>query len=160
MGVLKMRRQQALISIAWLCYVVAWFFPVAEEGVRFPQALPGWEAFRVAACAVWPYESFSTHYPVLCLISALSTLVFIPVSVWAALSRSRALRRTSAWVAAIAFVINAHFYVLVGSERKDFRIGYFLWWFSFLLMAIGLFALSPREARKIESRRNESMASA
>jgi hypothetical protein len=74
-------------------------------------------------------------------------------------SGSRALRRTSAWVAAIAFVINAHFYVLVGPERKDFRIGYFLWWFAFLLLAIGLFALSPRGARKFESR-NESTASA
>ena len=154
-----MRRQQALVSIAWLCYVVAWFLPVAEEGVRLPQGLPGWEAFRVAACALWPYEIFSTHYPGLCLISAATTLMFLPFSLWAVLSGSHVLRRASAWVAAIAFVVNAHFYVLVGPERKDFRIGYFLWWFAFLLMAFGLFALSPREGRKIESR-NESTASA
>lgn len=154
-----MRTPQALVSAAWLCYVVAWFLPVAEEGVKFPKGLPGWEAFRVATCAVWPYESFSTNHPVLCLISAASTLVFMPVSVWAVFSGSHALRRVSAWVVTFAFVVNAHFYILSGSERKDFRVGYFLWWFSFLLMAFGLFALSTREAQKSE-RRNEAAANA
>ena len=74
-----MRRPQALVSAAWLIYVLAWFLPVAEEGVKFPNGLPGWEAFRVAMCAVWPYETFTTHFPVLCSISAATTLVFLPL---------------------------------------------------------------------------------
>jgi len=151
-----MRRQQALVSTAWLVHVVAWFLPVVKGGITFPQGLPGWQAFRVAACAVWPYEGFSTDYAVLCVISAATTLVFIPGSVWVVLSGSHALRRTSAWVATFAFVVNAHWYVLFGSDRKDLRIGYFLWWFSFLLMAFGLFALSPREAHESDSRTNST----
>jgi len=146
-----MRRQQALVSIAWLVHVAAWFLPVVKGGVTFPQGLPGWQAFRVAACAVWPYEGISTDYPVLCAISAATTLVFISGSVWVVLNGSHALRRASAWVATSAFVVNAHWYVLFGSDRKDLRIGYFLWWLSFLLMAFGLFALSPRDSQSLPS---------
>lgn len=142
-----MQRQNALllVSTAWLVHVVAWFLPVVKGEVTFPQGLPGWQAFRVAACAVWPYEGLSTDYPVLCVISAATTLVFIPGSVWVVLSGSHALRRASAWVATGAFVVNAHWYVLFGSDRKDLRIGYFLWWLSFLLVALGLFVLSSQK---------------
>jgi hypothetical protein len=153
---LKMRRQQALVFTAWLVHVVAWFLPVVKGGVTLPQGLPGWQAFRVAACAVWPYEGLTTDYAVLCVISAATTLVFIPGSVWVVLSGSHALRRASALVAISAFVVNAHWYVLFGSDRKDLRIGYFLWWFSFLLMALGLLVLSPREAHKSNSRNNSA----
>src|SRR5215469_5087373 len=51
---IKVRRQQLLIWAAWLVYVAAWFFPVVKEGVTLPDGLPGWQAFRVAASAVWP----------------------------------------------------------------------------------------------------------
>ena len=38
-----------------------------------------------------------------------------------------------------SFVVNAHWYVLYGgSARQDLRIGFFLWWLSFLLVALGL----------------------
>ena len=48
-----------------------------------------------------------------------------------------------------AFVVNTHWYVLYGgSAREDLRIGYFLWWLSFLLMALGLFDLSRSEVGK------------
>lgn len=46
---------------------------------------------------------------------------------------------TTAGAAAAAFVVNAHWYVLYGSDRSDLRNGYFLWWLSFALPAIGLF---------------------
>ena len=60
-------------------------------------------------------------------ISTLTTLLFIPGS----------------------FVVNAHWYVLYGgSARQDLRIGFFLWWLSFLLVALGLFDLSRHEEGK------------
>ena len=81
-------------------------------------------------------------------ISTLTTLLFIPGSVWAVLGGSRA-RRASAWVATLSFVVNAHWYVLYGgSARQDLRIGFFLWWLSFLLVALGLFDLSRHEEGK------------
>jgi len=93
-----MRRQQLLIWAAWLVYVAAWFFPVVKEGVTLPDGLPGWQAFRVAASAVWPLPDVTIdkwYKAVLFTISTLTTLLFIPGSVWAVLGGSRA-RRASA----------------------------------------------------------------
>ena len=144
-----MQRQQLLISAAWVAYVAAWFLPVVTEGVTLPDGLPGWQAFRVAASAVWPQPDVTIdqwYKAVLFTISAVTTLLFFPGSVWAVWRGPRALRRASAWVAACAFVVNAHWYVLYGgSARQDLRIGYFLWWLSFLLVTLGLFDLSRRE---------------
>ena len=145
-----MRIQRLLIWAAWLAYVAAWFLPVVKEGVTLPDGLPGWQAFRVAASAVWPLAdvTIDTWYKaVLFTISAVTTLLFFPGSGWALWSGSRALRRAFAWVATCAFVVNAHWCVLYGSSaRSDLRIGYFLWWLAFLLLALGLFDLSRRSA--------------
>ncbi|MFY9729508.1 MAG: hypothetical protein WAK24_02790, partial [Candidatus Acidiferrales bacterium] len=40
------------ISAAWLLHFVAWFLPVIKPG-EFRPAIPGWQAFRYAACGVW-----------------------------------------------------------------------------------------------------------
>ena len=147
-----MRRHRLLIWAAWLVYVAAWFLPVVREGVTSPSGLPGWQAFRVAASAVWPLQDVTIdkwYKSVLFTVSTITTLLFIPGSAWAVWSGSRALRRASAWVATFAFVVNAHWYVLYGgSAREDLRIGYFLWWVSFLLVALGLFDLSRRDVGK------------
>lgn len=142
-----MRRTHLLIAGAGLLHAAAWFLPVAKEGVTLPQGLPGWQAFRVAACAVWPYEGWRIdgwYNVVLSTVSAATTLFFIFGSVWVVLRGSSALRRASAWVAASAFILNAHWCVRFGSNRMDLRIGYFLWWLSFMLLALGLFGLSRR----------------
>jgi hypothetical protein len=152
-----MRRYRLLILAAWLFFLASWFLPVIEGGVIFPHDLPGWEAFRIAACPVWPYEGTTIdgwYNAVLSTISALTTVGFIAGSPWIVFYGSRALRRVSAWVAICAFVVNAQWYVyFLGSERKDLRIGYFLWWSSFLLMSLGLFVLSRTGASEsVESR--------
>ena len=143
-----MRIQRLLIWAAWLVHVVAWFLPVVKEGVTLPDGLPGWQAFRVAASAVWPLPDVTLdkwYKAVLFTMSAVTTLLFFPGSAWAVSSGSRTLRQAFAWAATSAFVVNAHWYVLYGgSARQDLRIGYFLWWLSFLLLALGLFDLSRR----------------
>jgi hypothetical protein len=134
-----------LIAGAWLVHALAWFLPVLKEGVVLPRGLPGWEAFRVASCAVWPYEDMiieGWYNVVLATLSAATTLLFVLGSVWVVWARSRAVRRASAWIATSAFIVNAHWFLRFGSNHLDLRIGYFLWWFSFLLLAIGLFHLS------------------
>ncbi len=148
-----MRRPYLLISSAWLLHAIAWFLPVVKGEVTFPHGLPGWQAFRVAAGPVWPYESFTTdewYYAVLSVISAATTPLFILGSVWVVSRGACTLRRASAWVATSAFIVNAHWYVLFGSDRKDLRIGYFLWWFSFLFLALGLFDLSTRRTDEMK----------
>jgi hypothetical protein len=140
-----MKRQHVLIWAAWLTHAVAWFLPVAAEGATFPHGLPGWQAYRVASCAVWRCEDIKFEHwynSVFATISAATTPLFILGSVWVVWFGSRRVWRTSAWIAVVAFVINAHWYIFFGADRKDLRIGYFLWWLSFLLLALGLFDLS------------------
>ena|SRR6516164_7668581 len=113
----------------------------------------GWQGAKSPdGCAVWSCADISIdkwHKTALFTTSAVTTLLFVPGSVWAVWGGSRALRRPSAWIATLAFVVNAHWYVLYGgSARQDLRIGYFLWWLSFLLLALGPFDLSRPEAGK------------
>ena len=134
-----------MISSAWALHAAAWFLPVVKGGVTFPHGLPGWQAFRVAASLVWPYEGLGIdewYFAVLSTISAATTVLFIFGSVWAVLRGSRTLCRSSAWIATAACVVNAHWYVSFASDRADLRIGYYFWWLSFVIMALGLFDLS------------------
>ena len=140
-----MKNARWFISGSWVVHLTAWFLPIAKEGVTFPQGLPGWQAFRVALCTVWPYEGVGIdgwYNVVLCIASAVTTLLFVFGSVWVALLGSRLVRRVSAWIATSCFVLNAHWVVRFGSDRLDLRVGYFLWWFSFILLGIGLFRVS------------------
>jgi len=141
----KMRRAHLLIFAAWLFHAAAWFLPIVK-GAASPNWLPGWEAFRAAFSAVWPYEgiNFTGYGAVPATASAVATILFILGSPLVVLRGPHSLR-ASALAAATAFVVNAHWYVLSGSDRSDLRIGYFLWWFSFLLLATGLLDLAgPR----------------
>ena len=142
-----MKKAHLLIACAWLLFVAAWFLQVVEGGTTLPHGLPGWEAFRVTLCTVWPYEGSTIdgwYNAVLSTVSAITTPLFIFGSVWVVLRGSRGLRRISAWTATLAFIINAHWCVRFGANRMDLRIGYFLWWCSFLVLALGLFDLSRR----------------
>ena len=132
-------------------------FASREGGRHAPTGLPGWQAFRVAACPVWPYEDFviaEWYNAVLSTTSAVTTVLFVLSSAWVLGGHSRRLRRVSAWIADCAFIVNAHWVLRSGSDRFDLRTGYFLWWFSFLVLAIGLFRLSGRMTD--ENRRSQT----
>jgi hypothetical protein len=77
-------------------------------------------------------------------ISAATTILFELGAGWVVAIRSRKLRRVSAWISACAFIINAHWvlWYVLAADGFNLRVGYFLWWASFLLLAIGLFLLS------------------
>ena len=143
-----MRRAQLLIFGAWLTFAAAWFLPVITDSVRFPDGLPGWVAFRAALSPVWPYEGavFTGIGAVAAVLSALTTIIFVAVFIaaapWVLWRASNSVRRVWAWVAVGAFVLNAHWYFFYGRNDSGLMIGYFLWWFSFLVMAAGLFDLS------------------
>jgi hypothetical protein len=98
----------------------------------------------MASSAAW--GSFDLWYDVLAILSVLTTLFFVAASSWVVLRGSRSLRRACSWVAATAFLFNAHWYVDIRLSPNglisDLGIGYFLWWLSFVLLAIGLFDLA------------------
>ena len=130
----------------WVTYALAWALPVHADGVRLPEGLPGWQAFRVAASAVWPYEgtsfeSFDAWYwAVISTLSAATNFVMLG-SLCVVVLRSPVVFRVIAWACAFSFIINAYWCVFDSKAIQDLRIGYLLWWWSFLAAAIAAFRL-------------------
>ena len=50
------------------------------------------------------------------------------------LAGSERARRTLAWIALAAWIINSQWFVL-DKDRADLRIGYYVWWTSFAILA-------------------------
>lgn len=153
-----MKRRHLLLSGAWLVHAAAWLLPVVKGDVRFLHGLPGWVAWRISFCMVWPYEGFTVdpwYAAVLSTASALTTILFVLGSPWVIWRGSQSVRRVSAWIAVSAFLINSHWYGLFGEDRAQLRIGYFLWWLSFAILAVGLFD-SARLSQDDESRRPQA----
>ena len=146
-----MTRPHLVISVAWLLNGSAWFLPVVTGvgGGKIGPPITGVGAFFMATSAVWPGQFLGTGYEaVLATLSMLTTLLFIVGSPWAVLRGTSSLRRVSAWVAAAAFLFNAHWYIRLRPDGwiSDLGIGYFLWWLSFAVLAIGLFDLAGRNS--------------
>ena len=103
--------------------------------------ITGWAAFLFSSTAFWPRTDsvFGRWYEsVLATASVVTTVLFIFGSPWAVLRDSRSIRRMSAWVAATAFIFNAHWYILLRRDGwvSGLGIGYFLWCSSFVLLAM------------------------
>jgi hypothetical protein len=152
-----MRKPNLLILAAWIVHVASWFLPVTKvPDLNAP--VPGWKAFRLAACGVWPCEGIqfqSILHKVLATTSVMTTLFFILCSLfilcspWVVLRGSAKGLRFAASAAAAAFIFNIHWIVIFASVGAKLTIGYFLWWFSFLLLAIGLFRLPEIKKREL-----------
>lgn len=147
----QMRRPELLIVGAWVVHATAWFLPAVTGiwGATITPRMVGWQAFFMASSALFSHDGvfFETWYgPPLYTISVFSTVLFVVGSPWLLLRIAHRFRRASAWLALVAFFANAHWYVGRGdSAVSHLGIGYFLWWFSFGLMAIGLFSLTGRD---------------
>jgi len=143
-----MTKPSPFVLVAWIFYMASWFLP-AVKAQDFRPAIPGWKAFRLATCGVLPCEGIefqTVHHMVLATVSVITTLLFL-CSAWIVLRGSQSFRRFAAWIVAVAFLFNTHWIFIFGSERSELTTGFFLWWSSFLLLAVGLFA-SQREAAR------------
>lgn len=145
---LPTRKSSPLIFSAWLVHAASWFLPTLRIG-KIDQLL-GWEAFlTVSRLLCSPKDGFDNWYSaVLAFLSIVTTVLFVAGSPWVVSRASRSVQRASAWSAAAAFVINAHWLVFLGSDRSGLRIGYFLWWLSFALLTAGLFARAAESAQE------------
>lgn len=140
-----MRRPHFLISAAWLLQVAAWFLPAVNV---FDIRPVGWEVFLATFSSVWPSKdaSYGTWYaPLLAGVTTLTTFFFILGSPWVVFRGSPSLRRNSARLATAAFVVNAHWLIFGVLSLRELRVGYFFWWFSFAILAIGLFDQAGRD---------------
>jgi hypothetical protein len=146
-----MTRPNLFILVGWMCHVTSWFLPAAKAP-DFSVVVRGWKAFRLAACGVLPCEGIEFQgmiYAVLATISVITTLFFILYSPWVVLRGTRNVQKSSAWFAGAAFVFNSHWIVIFGAQGALLMIGYFLWWLSFLLLAVGLFRLPDIKKREL-----------
>jgi hypothetical protein len=137
-----------VIAFAWAAHALSWFLPAVHD---LDDLYRGWNAFLVALSPILPHSPPNQdvytgpwYPPVLSVASAATTFVFVvgsPLAVWRG---SRSVQRACAWLAITAFILNSHWYVLERDWhlREDLSVGYFLWWLSFALLAIGLFWLS------------------
>ena len=145
-----MSRRLVLYS-AWVAYVAAWMLPVIKDGVTLPEGLPGWQAFRVAFAPVWPYEGVqfqNWYWAALAVLSALSNVTMLS-SPFVLVPRLRRFALACGWAAVTGVVIDSHWFVL-GLQDDDWaglRIGYFLWWGSFLLLTMSMFSLRKSQER-------------
>ena len=145
-----MRRLNPLFWLAWLLNVAAWFLPVVTGvggGPLDSFAFAGWQAFLAAASETMPSQRLFTGYVVLlAIMSALTALLFVVGSPWVALRGTRSVQRWSAWIASAAFLFNAHWYIRLKPDNlvSHLGIGYFLWWSSFAVLAIGFFWVAGR----------------
>jgi hypothetical protein len=140
-----MRRPSLLIALAWLLNASAWFLPTVTglDGGRIGPTIGGFGAFLMALSAVMPgnFGDFGAGHSLLAILSVLTLLLFVIGSPYVILRGTRAIRRFSAWAAAVAFVFNAHW----NGWELGLGIGYFLWWSSFAVLTAGLFDLAGRK---------------
>jgi hypothetical protein len=105
----------------------------------------GWRAFRAALSPLWPYEGFRLDpglLLVLSVASALSNGLFVALALTLVLRERRA--RVVLWLAAAATLLNLHWPISMGDERRLLEAGFFVWVSSFALLALAaFFALRP-----------------
>ena len=120
---------------------LGWVLPVVYDD-------RGWRAFRAALSPLWPYEGFRIEpglLLVLSVASALTHLLFIVLAIVLVVREGRA--RTVLWAAAGATLLNLHWPISMGDERRLLEAGYFVWVCSFVLLALAAF-LTLRTSRR------------
>jgi len=134
-------RRLSLASV--VLYAVAWVVPVAEtSGELLGGTTWGWQA---PVFAISPL--FGSHLgpnglvQVLMVASALTNLLYLLVVVRAVRTR-QAKSWALAWSLVGASVLNA-FWIVLPDLARDLRVGYYLWWVAFPIMAASVFVGSP-----------------
>jgi hypothetical protein len=136
-----MNGARATLLAAFVAHVLGWLLPVAR-------GYHGWHAFRIALSPLWPYENFSIEPGILLVLSvasALTNVLFIALAILLVLREGRA--RAILWAAAGATLLNLHWPISMGDERRVLEGGYFVWVCSFVLLALAAF-LALRATRR------------
>jgi hypothetical protein len=75
--------------------------------------------------------------------------VIILASLVITLAGSGRLQRVTGWAAIGASVLNSYWWV-VDEDRVDLRIGYYLWWLSFVVLGLGLIRMARSRQRRLD----------
>jgi hypothetical protein len=114
--------------------------PVHKYGVSLATGgVPGWQAFRLALSPIWRLDNVQADSALAAVVATVSGLtnLLVPVAVVALLRVPRGTRtpRLLGWLLLGAAALNSTWFVL-GADRWELRIGYYLWVFSFLVLGI------------------------
>jgi hypothetical protein len=128
---------RAAVLAAVAANVLGWVLPAAMD-VR------GWEAFVLALSPLWSVDDFADEplwFLFLIVASALTNLLFIALA--GLLMRGRG-HKAVLWTAAAATLLDLHWVMTLGPDRRYLASGYFIWVCSFALLALSAFlALRP-----------------
>jgi hypothetical protein len=136
-----MSASRAALFAAIVANALGWVLPVVYDD-------RGWKAFRVALSPLWPYESFDIDpglLLVLSVASALTNVLFVALVLVLVLRETKA--KAVLWAAAGATLLNLHWPISMGDERRLLESGYFIWVCSFALLALAAF-LAARPSRR------------
>lgn len=154
-----------LVVLGCLMNLAAWFLPTLYSS-------PGYFAFWVALHALHPLSLLEGRHTLRLLASGLSALsnILVPGAAYAMWSGSARLRGGIGWGCFVAFCLNGWWFIdalwmsyfadntQMHYSPGDLRLGYYLWWGSFAVLAGGLLACpggsplveAPRQARARE----------
>jgi len=146
-----MKKHYLLVSIAWFIFLLAWTLPVHKHGVALPEGLPGCEALGISLAPLWDHlvgrpRDISFAHRFLSTLSGGTNLLMIG-SGYAVFASSRRVLNTHFLISVAAALINGYWFLFWGFEL---RIGYFMWWLSFLVLAVGIHALLTAEGDELE----------
>ena len=133
-----MDASRTTLLAALIANVLGWVLPVIRDD-------RGWQAFRVALSPLWPYEDFRIEpglLLVLSVASALTNVLFAALAAALALGGARH-AKVILWPAAAATLLNLHWPISMGNERRLLESGYFIWVCSFALLALAAFLARP-----------------
>jgi hypothetical protein len=136
-----MNGSRAALLAAIVANVLGWVLPVVYDD-------RGWKAFRVALSPLWPYENFNIEpglLLVLSVASALTNVLFVALAAVLVMRPDRA--KAVLWAAAGATLLNLHWPISMGEQRRLLENGFFIWVSSFALLALAAF-LAFRPARR------------
>lgn len=123
-----------MLCAAVVAHALSWSLPVIDD-------YRGWQAFRVALTPIVPYDDFSSggvwYERVLSIASGLTNVLFLAALLALATARARWLPVSTRGLIAAA-VLNLYWFVMMGDDRGELRIGYYLWVGSFLVLAAAL----------------------
>ncbi len=131
------------LRFGWAIFVLAYFLPVHEYGISLLDfdlqegLLPGFQALLVAV---------GGDAGIVGVLSGLTNLLML-ASMWRIGDRSLRTVSALAGAAAAAALLNT-WWLVTADTLTELRVGYFLWWGSFGVVAVGLalraFALAAR----------------
>ena len=134
-----MDASRATLLAAIVANVLGWVLAAAMD-------VSGWKAFVMALSPLWSFDDFANEpvwFLILVVGSALTNVLFIALA--GLLLRGRT-PKAVLWTAAAATLLNLHWVVTLGSDRRYLAGGYFIWVCSFALLALSAF-LVLRQAR-------------